>query len=990
MVNVNDAPVITPVADRTLDEGALLQVQMQVTDPDSSNFSWNLVNPPLGATIDDGGMLRWTPADGAASATLTVRVSDNGSPALAGETSFVVSVRNVAPVLTLNGAASGTGGTPYTLAYSVAEPGADTLLGLGVDWGDGSIEDVVGNPGSLTHTYAASDGDYTIRVTPRDEDGSYPALEFAVTMQFNDAPVAVDRLQNLAEDGSIVITLAASDEEGGPLAYGIESGPTHGMLSAIDALTNRVTYTPFADFNGIDSFSFRVVDAEGAFDIGFINLVIDSVNDRPVAQGQSVTVDEDASVTITLGGSDAETAPADLVFAIVSGPAHGTLGALDGVTRQVTYTPGADYFGADSFVFRITDANGASSQATVSIDVNGLNDAPRLAAVTPQQVLAGASFSLQLQATDADGDTLGYAAIDGPAGLTVSSTGLLSWTAPYLDANFSTPVSVQVSDGNGGVAQGGFSLSVDADLLRVQSLTQTQTGYQVRFNHAFDPAMLNLYDAEDPDQPGVRLGAADAVLRNAANKALAGSLVFDVDQMGFTFVRTGGVLCAGAPTLSRGGRADAFVDTHGRRLDGNGDGVAGGDYLGGFVQSAGGAVLSIGELARGPGQVLQPAAVATGMPVRIANAAGATSVSFVLDYDATLLAISAVTSPLPGATVTADLGTPGHLTVSVSGLSGLTNAATDLLRLAASVPESAPYGAKHVLNLSGVMVNAAAARDDDGLHVVAYVGDTSGNADYSTLDVTRLQRVLLRLDSGFGAWPLVDPTVIGNAAGNGTLSSLDTRLLSQKLNGIAQIAIPEIPVTAMPLTFAGADPLVTVATRDALAGGTVVVPVQIDTAANLVSVQLTLTFPATDLQLVNVRQGPLTLDFSSVVQAVQPGRLTLDMSRINALGGGAGSLLELEFKVSATATGTLPIDLQWVALNDTRLTLNPAPRPGADPTDGAVVVRPATGAASTAGTGQSSGTVSPATANWIEDWLSGASAQQKKPAGNWRVFLPRQ
>jgi hypothetical protein len=68
--------------------------------------------------------------------------------------------------------------------------------------------------------------------------------------------------------------------------------------------------------------------------------------------------------------------------------------------------------------------------------------------------------------------------------------------------------------------------------------------------------------------------------------------------------------------------------------------------------------------------------------------------------------------------VTADLGTPGRVTLSVSGLTGLGNATTELLRLAASVPDSAPYGAKHVLNLSNVLVGGVAARDDDGLHVL--------------------------------------------------------------------------------------------------------------------------------------------------------------------------------------------------------------------------------------------------------------------------------
>ncbi|MFO1192955.1 MAG: hypothetical protein U1F00_12440 [Rhodoferax sp.] len=63
------------------------------------------------------------------------------------------------------------------------------------------------------------------------------------------------------------------------------------------------------------------------------------------------------------------------------------------------------------------------------------------------------------------------------------------------------------------------------------------------------------------------------------------------------------------------------------------------------------------------------------------------------------------------------------------------------------------------------------------------------------------------------------------------------------------------------------------------------------------------------------------------------------MSSLLALAGGSGSLLELDFRVAEGAAGVLPLDLQWVQLNETHLTLQPEPIPGADPTDGAIAVR---------------------------------------------------
>jgi hypothetical protein len=63
------------------------------------------------------------------------------------------------------------------------------------------------------------------------------------------------------------------------------------------------------------------------------------------------------------------------------------------------------------------------------------------------------------------------------------------------------------------------------------------------------------------------------------------------------------------------------------------------------------------------------------------------------------------------------------------------------------------------------------------------------------------------------------------------------------------------------------------------------------------------------------------------------------MARMAPLAGGKGSLLEIDFRIRAQASaGSTAVDLQFASLNDTRLTLNPAPMPGKDPTDGVVTI----------------------------------------------------
>ena len=79
-------------------------------------------------------------------------------------------------------------------------------------------------------------------------------------------------------------------------------------------------------------------------------------NTPPLAINQAVSTDEDAPVNVTLTGSDADNNP--ITFEIVASPAHGVLGGI-GSTRL--YTPSANYYGSDSFTFRVSDGKDRSA-----------------------------------------------------------------------------------------------------------------------------------------------------------------------------------------------------------------------------------------------------------------------------------------------------------------------------------------------------------------------------------------------------------------------------------------------------------------------------------------------------------------------------------------------------------------------------------------------------------------------------------------------------
>jgi hypothetical protein len=158
-----------------------------------------------------------------------------------------------------------------------------------------------------------------------------------------------------------------------------------------DEFTGTVTYIPNADFNGSDSFAFTVTDDDQAGLPHFrtslqatVSINVAPVNKPPVAHPQLVATAETTPVTMTLSANDGDPEVTQaLIFTITTPPQHGSLGALDPVTRQITYTPNPDYNGPDSFAFTVTDdhtagapANLTSAPATVTLSVTPVNAMP--------------------------------------------------------------------------------------------------------------------------------------------------------------------------------------------------------------------------------------------------------------------------------------------------------------------------------------------------------------------------------------------------------------------------------------------------------------------------------------------------------------------------------------------------------------------------------------------------------------------------------------
>jgi len=265
-------------------------------------------------------------------------------------------------------------------------------------------------------------------------------------MDDDSAPVASSESSSTDEDTPLPLTLAASDADGDPLTYSLVTAPEHGTLAGASASR---TYTPAADFNGTDSFTFEASDGVNESNVATVTITVNAVNDPPVASANSAILAEDSFALTPLPATDVDGDP--LAYSIVDQPAHGFLSG-SGASR--TYTPDSNYNGPDSFTFVANDGTADSNVAMVSVTVMPVNDAP-VAAGDVTTVAEDGSTAADVLANDSDvdGDTLTVTSVSAPAhGTTViQGDGTVLYT-PQANYNGGDSFTYSIADGNGGTA----------------------------------------------------------------------------------------------------------------------------------------------------------------------------------------------------------------------------------------------------------------------------------------------------------------------------------------------------------------------------------------------------------------------------------------------------------------------------------------------------------------------------------------------------------
>ncbi len=189
--------------------------------------------------------------------------------------------------------------------------------------------------------------------------------------------VAVDDSYTTNEDTCVNASVLGNDYDPdypGQITFSVTdanvSPPSHGYTVDHD---NYIQYCPDANYCGPDTFTYEITDVNGSTDTATVTIDITCVEDGLVARDDTYETDEDTCVNAIVLTNDYD--PDGLSFSItdsnVTPPSHGTATDFD---TYIFYCPDENWCGVDTFVYEITDINGSTAQATVTITVNCVND----------------------------------------------------------------------------------------------------------------------------------------------------------------------------------------------------------------------------------------------------------------------------------------------------------------------------------------------------------------------------------------------------------------------------------------------------------------------------------------------------------------------------------------------------------------------------------------------------------------------------------------
>lgn len=452
----NLAPVFTVsnLPQATEDVGYVATIV--ATDPNAGDLiAYSLVAGPTGLVIDAAsGQINWLPQDNqTGSHTLLVRATD--SAGLFSEASFLIQVLpvNDAPVITSSPSASAQSQSAYRYQVAVEDPDAgDTLAFALTQAPAGMTISSTGLIEWLPPSNAAAS--YAVQVTVTDAIGASDSQSFSISLLNREPVITSLPAAGVPERQLYSYPVQAQDADGDTLSFALQNAPASMFINAASGLLQWQTQ---AGDEGSYAVVVTVADGRGGFATQNVLVTIDPpANTAPVISSTPVlAATEGAAYAYQVLVQDGEADP--LSFALTSAP-QGMVMSAGGL---ISWTPDATQVGEHAVAVQVSDGRAQASQSFTLVVNAKPNTAPQISSVPVMAVQANTAYQYQVVATDVDNEALTFSLPTAPAGMSISSSGLVNWTPDDTQLGGHSVV-VRVTDARGAFVQQSFTLAVQA------------------------------------------------------------------------------------------------------------------------------------------------------------------------------------------------------------------------------------------------------------------------------------------------------------------------------------------------------------------------------------------------------------------------------------------------------------------------------------------------------------------------------------------------
>ena len=380
--------------------------------------------------------------------------------------------------------------------------------------------------GTDTFTYTVNDGH---------GNSATATVTVIVGPRSNTAPVAANDSATTDNTTSVVIDVLANDTdpEGDTLTITDIRNPAHGLVEIVN---QKVVYTPNANFIGIETFTYTISDGQ-LNGTATVTVIVAGSNVAPVATNDSASTNRNTSVIIDVLANDSDVDNDSLVIATTQSPSNGTVTLLSG--NKIRYTPNQGFTGIEIFNYTISDGQGHTATATITVTILDTNrppvageDAPSTEFNTPIQI------NVLANDYDPDGDSLTILSFTQPPLGVVTQVNASTLLFDPQGNIASISFTYTISDGHGGTATAGVTVASNdpndeahAEYPTISDENVTiHVGQSIEINvlaNDFDPDgdTLNLDQVDDPDN-GTTEKLGGGVVRYTPDAGFTGTDVF--------------------------------------------------------------------------------------------------------------------------------------------------------------------------------------------------------------------------------------------------------------------------------------------------------------------------------------------------------------------------------------------------------------------------------------------------------------------------------